>query len=221
MSTASEPEMIARMTRTCQIIVGSLVAGVVIFLGIAASIDLGIKRPAPPAAGDGQPAERPNKMPEANPGADAGANANRDAGTLLDAIVSGSFLTYAAILFAAIALPLSLVLPGIVAAQQRRAVAAGKWPVPPQHGIASQAPATETGQLAMVYQAQLIIGAAMIEGAAFFAAIAYFIEKSPLALGLAAVLIMAIVLRFPTQRRVELWIDQQREKLMLEKQTGV
>ena len=186
MSTASELKMIDRITRTCQIIVVCLVAGVA-----GLSWDRGVDRSGyhaaqrnlPPAS---RPVRRkgPNKMPEANTGPDAGANANRDAGTVLDAFVSGPFLTYTAILFAAIALPLSFVLPGIVATQQRRAVAAGKWPVPPGPGMAPQAPATETGQLAVVYQTQLIIGAAMIEGAAFFAAAAYFIEKSLLAPGI-------------------------------------
>jgi hypothetical protein len=193
MSTANDQDMIDRFTPTCQIIVGALIAGVLFFLGIAASIDMGIRHPIQPGAG---------------------------AGSFLDAFVSGPFITYTAIAFAAVLLPLSLVVPGIIAAQNRRAIATGKWAVPPLRGIEPEALATDTGRLVMVYQQQLIIGAAMNEGLAFFAACAYLIEKSPIALGLAILLVVGLILRFPTRRRVELWIDQQREKLILERQVG-
>lgn len=179
MSTVSDQDMIDQFTRICQIIVGALVSGVVIFLGIAASIDLGIRRPADP------------------------------------------FITYTAIAFAAVVLPLSIVVPGIIAARGRRAIAAGKSTLPPPPGIGPDALATEISQLAAVYQQQLIIGAAMNEGLAFLAAMAYLIEKSPIALGLAILLVLGLMLRFPTRRRVELWIDQQREKLIIERQANV
>jgi hypothetical protein len=179
MSTASDQDMIDQFTRICQIIVGALVAGVVFFLGIAVSIDLGIRRPTDP------------------------------------------FITYTAIAFATVVLPLSIVAPGIIAARRRRAIAAGKSTLPLPRGIGPEALATETSQLAAVYHQQLVIGAAMNEGLAFLAAMAYLLDKSPIALGLAIFLVLGLVLRFPTPRRVELWIDQQREKLIIERQASV
>ena len=167
-----------------------------VFLAVAASVDLGIRRPIQPV----------------------GAAPN--AGGFLDAFMSGPFLTYTAIAVAAVLLPLSFVVPGMIAAQSRRAIAAGTQAVPPQPGTGPEAAASDTRQLAMVYQQQLIIGAAMNEGTAFFAAAAYLIEKSPIALGLAVLLVGGIILRFPTRRRVELWVDQQREKLNMERQAG-
>ena len=217
MSTASNQDPIEQTTRICQIIVGALVAGVLIFLGVAASVDLGIRRPIQPVGGGGQQAAGQDGKPDAIPGPDADANAAANPGGLLDAFVSGPFITYIAIAFAVVLLPLSFVLPRIIAAQSRRAIAAGKRSAPPQ-GFRPEAVATDTGQLAIVYQQQLIVGAAVNEGTAFFAAVAYLIEKSPLALGLAVLLVGGIILRFPTRRRVELWVDQQREKLELERQ---
>jgi hypothetical protein len=219
MSTAGDAELTDRITRTCQIIIGALVVGVLFFLGIAASIDLGTSRPVGPGAVAGQPAARQDGKPEAIRRPDA--NANPNAGGFWDAFVSGPFLTYTAIAFAAIMLPLSLVVPGTIVAQNRRALAAGKSTVSPPQGIGTETPATETGRLAMIYQQQLILGAALNEGPAFCAAAAYLIEKSPIALGLAMLLVVGLILRFPTRRRVELWIDQQREKLILDRQAGV
>jgi hypothetical protein len=72
----------------------------------------------------------------------------------------------------------------------------------------------------MVYQTQLIIGAAQIEGVAFFAGVAYFLSKDPIALGLALLLVGALILRFPTIERVQRWIDQQQEKLITSRSSG-
>ena len=58
------------------------------------------------------------------------------------------------------------------------------------------------------------------EGVAFFAGVAYFVSKNPIALGLALLLVGALILRFPTIGRVQRWIDQQQEKLILERQSA-
>jgi hypothetical protein len=60
---------------------------------------------------------------------------------------------------------------------------------------------------------QLIVGAAISEGLAFFAGVAFFIERSPIALGAALVFVAALIARFPTHRRVQLWIEHQRDQL--------
>jgi len=72
-------------------------------------------------------------------------------------------------------------------------------------------PASTTGKLVQLFQSQLIIGAALLEGAAFFAGIAYMLERSPLALATAIVLLIALAARFPTSGRVHAWFDRQRE----------
>jgi hypothetical protein len=129
-----------------------------------------------------------------------------------------SLLNYIALGFSAVALPLSFILPGIIAGQQRRAIAAStrssgtKPGVPPGTGPDALKP--QVGSLPMAYLQQLIVGAALNEGAAFFAAIVYLIGKNSIALGLALVLIAGLVARFPTEGRVERWIERQQEKLV-------
>jgi hypothetical protein len=70
-------------------------------------------------------------------------------------------------------------------------------------------PAGYTGKLAPLYQTQLIIGAAILESGAFFAAIAYMVERNPLALATAIVLLGALAARFPTADRINAWLDRQ------------
>ena len=73
----------------------------------------------------------------------------------------------------------------------------------PTPGERSDAATTPLTGLPAAFLTQLIIGAAMNEGAAFFALVAYLIEKNPIALGLAVVLIAGVITRFPTAGRVE------------------
>jgi hypothetical protein len=198
MSTAAEQDAIDKVARTSQIVLGALIAGVVVFLVVACLVDL-----------------RPNAPVPA--GADGGAGADRNP--------TDSLITYTALGLAALVLPLSFVVPGLMAQHNRRAIAAEKWSPPGQGGpperqISPAALQTDAGKLAMVYQVQLIAGAALNEGVAFFAAIAYLIEKDPIALGLAVLLLAGLVARFPTSRRVALWIDCQQEKLIQERQTA-
>ena len=83
----------------------------------------------------------------------------------------------------------------------------------PTSGERSDAARPQLTGLPAAFLTQLIVGAAMNEGAAFFALVAYLIEKNPIALGLAVVLIAGVISRFPTTGRVERWIEQQQEKL--------
>ena len=126
-------------------------------------------------------------------------------------------ITYMAVAFAAISLPLSTIVPLVVTNQQRRAIAAGKSTggagSAPGDGDRSAASPTPMTGLPAAYLTQLIIGAAINEGAAFFALVAYLIEKNPIALAVAVVLIAGVATRFPTPGRVERWLEQQEEKL--------
>jgi hypothetical protein len=191
-SMSGDPEAIRSATLQGQIIVGALAAGLITFLVIVNIIDIGTT--APRAAGGG-------------PGA-AGA-------VRVDAPVP--IITYVAVAFGAVLLPISFVVPELVTKQQRVAFASAgtnasssAGPTPGEQADAAGAPLTG---LPAAFLTQLVLGAAMNEGAAFFALVAYLIEKNPIALALAVVLIAGVIFRFPTSGRVERWIEQQREKL--------
>jgi hypothetical protein len=187
-----------------QIIVGALITGVSIFLVIATLVDLG-----------------PN--PGAGAGAGVGAGAEAQAAAKPDQSVP--FLTYAALAFGAVVLPMSFIVPGLVAKQQRQAIVARKpasdTDPAAKPGIAPEGTQLPASGLAAAFLVQLIIGAAMDEGAAFFAAVAYMIEKNPIAIALAVVLVAALAARFPTANRVKRWIEQQQEKLGEEQLSGL
>jgi hypothetical protein len=198
MSMSSDQDVIDLVTRTLQIIVAALITGVVVFLGISSVVApiLG----APPGAGGAG---------GAGPPAAAGPMDLRDV------------ITWTAVAFAAVGLPLSFLLPGWMSNQNRRSIAAGTWNAPGTPALFGPgALESDTGKLAFVYQTQLIVGAAMNEGPAFFAVVAYMLGKNPIALGLAVLLLVAMVVRFPTRLRVASWIDRQQELLIQDRQAA-
>jgi hypothetical protein len=210
MATFNDQDYIGKFTRTSQIIVGALIAGVLIFLAIAWFVDVGLIAPAP--AG-------PGAVQGAAPGNAPGAGAAGD-GALV-----GTLITYMAVGWAVVAIPLSFGVPALIAKQQRKQIASGSWaPGVQQAGPGAQLRPeswnTDSGKLAAVYQQQLIIAAALVEGAAFFTGIAYMLGRNPIALGVTLLLVAILLLRFPTIQRVERWIERQQEKLMEDRQAA-
>lgn len=197
MSTESDEALIGRITRQCQIIIGALITGVVVFLGIAAMVDVTQK---PGGGAGGGPAVGPAVPP---------------------GLGFGELVTWLAIGFAVLDVPLSFIVPYLIVQQNRRAIAAGKWPVSGSSLDSSAAAQSDATKLATVYQIQLIAGAALNEGAAFFAGVAYLLGSNPIALGVAIALLGLIVFRFPTPHRVALWLARQEEMLFLERQAAI
>jgi hypothetical protein len=168
-----------------QIIVGALLAGLLCFLVITTVIDVGPK----PAGAPGAAAVEP-PMP---------------------------IITYLAVASGAMLLPVSFVVPVLVSKKQRQAMLSGQASDGPRPATApcvrSWGANTPIGGFPAAFLIQLIMGCAISEGAAFFALVAYLLEKNPLSLTMALVLIAAIIMRFPTSGRVGRWIEQQEEKL--------
>jgi hypothetical protein len=198
MSTDSDAALIGRITRECQIIIGTMMTGVVFFLGFMTAI-----RATPPP------------QPAATPGGGAGASGPAAPQQGIDA---GRLWTWLAVGVAALDLPLSVILPNLMTGQNRRAMAQGKSTAPQTSLDGTELIESDTGKLAMAYQSQLTLGAALNEGAAFLACIAYRMGRDPITLGVAILLLGAIAVRFPTTHRVSLWIAREEEMLSLERQ---
>ena len=64
-----------------------------------------------------------------------------------------------------------------------------------------------------VYRTKLILGLAMLEGMAFFNIVACIMEHNWWSLALAGCLIVWMLMAFPSQGRVERWIETQRMNL--------
>lgn len=120
----------------------------------------------------------------------------------------GNLLTLLAVGLGAADLVLCLLVPNLLVAAQRRKLAAGNGGSP-----AGADPATDAGQLALLYQTKLIIGAAMLEGGCFLGLVAYMLERQLPSLAMAGVLLLALIAHLPTFGRVQAWIDDQLRRL--------
>ena len=193
MSVHEDSGVIDQITRMLQIIIGTLLTGLVMFLVIVVVVNI---RPKPPA------------VPSPVPGADAAATPSEPL----------PVMTVMAYTFAVILLPLSLVVPKIFSDAARTKIATGKWNPGRQTGDAPP-PADDLGKLAMVYQARKIMGAAMNEGAAFLALIAYMLERNNVALGLALALMVCLATRFPLRAAVANWLEGQLDLVRRQRQS--
>ncbi len=118
-------------------------------------------------------------------------------------------LTYLGIGAAFVAMCVALVLPGVIAAKQRQAIANGNVAVTSQlrHALPPSAEFRDLGSLVVAYHTRVIIYGSLLEGAGFFNLVAYMIERQTLCLVIAAVLLLMILSQFPTTSRLENWIE--------------
>jgi len=202
MSDMTDPDTLRPTIRTCQIIVGAMIMGVVTLLVMVLVVIPPLMNPAPGLAGEG---------------AGGAAIAARGNSSL-------PVITYLAVAVGLMNLVLAFVVPKMNADRARRqlaregstAIAKGDPSEPKQ-----LYPAGYTGKLVPLYQTQLIIGAAILEGGAFFTAIAYMLERNPLALVAAVVLLGTLAALFPTSDRVNAWLDRQLGLLQEEMQSAI
>ena len=124
-----------------------------------------------------------------------------------------------AIGYALFALVASQVVPRIVAASSRRSIARGTYPSA-SSGRGPQMPEGAAGQLCLVYQTKMIIGAAFLEGAVLFNMIAYLLTGNPISLGTGIGLIIATLGLLPSSSRVAGWIEDQLHQLADDRAIG-
>jgi hypothetical protein len=132
-------------------------------------------------------------------------------------------LSYVLVLFAVTALAARAIVPGMIVARSRRAIARGTWRLPegPRRGtpigglLGSD---TDEAKLAAVSQTVMIVSAALLEGVAFFGLIVYLIQGDLAALVIAVLMILGVAAHFPTRSRVVAWIENQLAMLSQERQ---
>jgi hypothetical protein len=121
-------------------------------------------------------------------------------------------LTYVAIAFAATALLARAVVGSMITASGRRRIAEGTWSPPAQGGPVNQRLIDEIGdpaRLAALFLTRTIVLGALLEGPAFFLLVAHLIEGTLESLIGAAVMLLGLVLSFPTHGRMVSWIEEQ------------
>jgi len=123
-------------------------------------------------------------------------------------------LVYVAILLTAGAILARLVVPAAIMTRGRQQIAEGTWQVPGGRADAARLEeflekTGDAGRLWLLFLTQTIIGAALLEGVAFFWIIVSLVTQSAFALGAGVVLIVGVLLHFPTKGRVRHWIEGQ------------
>jgi hypothetical protein len=202
MSEMTDYDEIQPIVRTCQIIVGALIMGVVFFL-IIVLVAVPPLLNAAPAVGEGA-AAAPGVAPPNDP--------------------QLPLITYIAVAVCLLELILAFVIPPTTVNRSRGQIAhAGSDKT--RGDVAAEAkksePASDTAKLAALYQNQLIIGSALLEGGAFFAGVAYMVERRPIALAAAILLLVVLALRLPTADRIHSWIDRQLALLKEQRQAAL
>lgn len=117
---------------------------------------------------------------------------------------------------AGIVLPVSFVLPWLIVRSRRRGIASGTWPKLLEQSnspgpFSPEALSSDTGKLAFLFAAQLGLGSFINTFALFLASVAYLFTRDLVTLAVAIVLLVGVVVRFPTRARVAGWIDRQQE----------
>lgn len=115
-------------------------------------------------------------------------------GTSQDQPKTEPFLSYIGAAGAALVIVVSMLVPRLMGASARRSFSA-------------EAKSTSVRPLASAYQTLLIIRCALLEGAAFFCLVAHLLERQPIALVAAGVLLLVLVANFPTASRLEAWVE--------------
>jgi hypothetical protein len=132
----------------------------------------------------------------------------------------GFALTYMMLAVAAAMVAARVVVPRIVVAQWRRKIREGTWVAPqgnaPVFGGAVDL-STDAGKLVVVLLTRTVIAAGILEGAVFLLLAAYMLEKSPLSLAAAVVLIFALAAHIPTRSSCSAWIEDQTRLLAEER----
>ncbi len=119
-------------------------------------------------------------------------------------------LTTIASVLAGIELIAWVVVTWAIVTKGRREILNGTYkPVNRQQQTGENDACREAEHLLSVFQNKTIISSALFEGIGFFATIAFLLERNPIALGLAAVMILGVAAQFPTRSRIIGWVERQ------------
>lgn len=120
--------------------------------------------------------------------------------------------SYIALGFALVAMVMSLVVPNIIVASTKKSLVKGRpIDLPKQFGEVSNL--GFLAPLAGLYQTKMIIAMALLEGAAFYNLISYMMERQPFTLAVVGMLLLALVMNFPTRRGLEKWLAEETKSI--------
>ena len=125
-----------------------------------------------------------------------------------------AMIAYLAAGFAVTALAARGVVGAATTTAQRKRIAARAWSPGPN---AAPVNLTDGDRFLFVFQQKTIIEAALVEGATFFVLISFMIAGQWWSLAVAGVLLLFLIVPFPTYDRVESWVRYQLELMEMER----
>jgi hypothetical protein len=136
-------------------------------------------------------------------------------------------VTIVLLILAVLAGVAAFAVPAKLVDRQRRRIAAGTWTAGSggHQGSADIADLLkrtgDTGKLWLVFHTKSLVGAAFLEAAAFTSIVAYLIHGHPILLGVvAAIFVLLLAAQFPTEGRLDQWLDDQLRRLEQERPAG-
>ena len=120
-----------------------------------------------------------------------------------------SRISHGAVLVACLAAIACAIVPRLVTRSLLSAAAHGQAGQSAEPGGPAPEGQSAVGPLLGLYQTRLLVSAAILEGAALLNIVAYVLEKQPLSIAVAVILLLLMLVQFPSQRRVEDWVTRQ------------
>ena len=121
------------------------------------------------------------------------------------------YVTAIAVVILLVDAPLVVFIPRTITQNALKQMAAGTWKAP--SGTSSTEATSDAAKLLLVRQTTLIIALALFEGVAFLALIAFLLETEVAALAVVAGAIILMLVSFPGERRVRVWLDLHLQRL--------
>ncbi|MEZ6115277.1 MAG: hypothetical protein R3C28_01690 [Pirellulaceae bacterium] len=116
-------------------------------------------------------------------------------------------LGYMGLAFAFVIIVLHLIVPSFVSATNIKQL--------DREAFLALAADQQDERLSVIYQTSKIIAGALLEGGAFFNLIAFLTEGGAINLLMAGVLLLNLILGFPTPKRIDHWLEDQKSLIQM------
>lgn len=122
------------------------------------------------------------------------------------------FNPYIGLGVALLAMVMSLVIPNVIMNSTKKSLIKGRpIDLPKQFGEVSDLGFLTP--LAGFFQTKMIIAMALLEGAAFFNLLSYMMERQAFSLAIVGMLLLAMMMNFPTRRGLEKWLAEETKSI--------
>ena len=118
-------------------------------------------------------------------------------------------LAFMALLFSVCGVIAAAIVPRMIGKRARNSLVDNARPQPQPSPSLASGDASHVSRIMGIYQTRLITSLALLEAAAFFNLVAYMIEGQVVNVAVALVLLVLMLIQFPSRTRTEHWVADQ------------